>query len=303
MTPAAVAVGRQAHVRYHLAVEFVSIEETLAAYQAVTKKAADYCAMRAVKSMLFHLLALLSDGAAERIARPSPWAGWSGDMADGSVDSCRLVASLLRGGSSHAIRRGVYGQRESVMRKKRHGHRTVIDQIAVDCRKPGAKRAKYKIKTFYKQQGKFYSRDYARAWAAAHTRMRRQHRGFIKILPREMIDAVMRRMVELGMKPGRKRPKGFRRNSKMTAKADGTALTMNTVGKVIHVAAQTWYTYRSPITDARKPSESSAANLEDTLRRLMPEAMRRVKADMRHYTLKKLGLWDTAWDEMLPPGT
>lgn len=291
---------------YRLNVELKGWDETLRAYQAATKKAADYVAWRAVKSMLFHLLTMLRDGKAHNYRRkPSPWGDFDGNLAAGTPSACRLVASLLRGGSSHAIARGVYGQRESVMRSKRKGHRTVIDQVAVRRAKDGtyrwtSSRGRAKIQTFYKHRGKFYTREYARAWAAAHTRFRQQHRGFIHVLPRDLIDAVIQRMRDLGMKPGGK-PKNIR-NPQMKARAAGISLSDKTIGGVLRIAAQTWYLYKSAKTDANQSTVESAKNLEHVLYAMLPEARRLTIIDMNHYILKKRGLWDDKWNEFLPPG-
>lgn len=281
-------------------------DATIARYQAATKKAAEYVAWRAVKSQLFHLLNLLAEGKAHNYRRnPSPWRNFDGNLAAGTPDACRLVASLLRGGSSHAINRGVYKARESVFRKQRHGHRTLIDQIDKITRRKdkatGAYIERKKIASYYLKRGKYYSREYARAWATAHTRFRAQHKGFIRILPRDLIDAVIRRMADLGMKPGAK-PKRVR-TPKMTAVANGFDLSQRGMGGVLRIAAQTWYTYKSAKTDAGKPTTESAENLEHALAALLPEARRRTIIDMNHYILQKSKQWDDRWNEFLPPGT
>ena len=281
-------------------------DKAIAQYQAATKKAAEYVAWRAIKSQLFHLINLLAEGKAHNFRRkPSPWGDFDGNLAAGTPAACRLVASLLRGGSSQAIRRGVYKTRESVFRNHRHGHRTLIDQIEKTTRRKdkatGAYIERKRIISYYLKRGKYYSREYARAWAAAHTRFRAQHKGFIRILPRDLIDAVIRRMADLGMKPGAK-PKRVR-TPKMTAAANGFDLTQRGMGGVLRIAAQTWYTYKSAKTDAGVSTTESALSLEHALSALLPEARRRTIIDMNHYILKKSKQWDARWDEFLPPGT
>lgn len=291
---------------FSLKVDTREWDKTIARYQAATQKAAEYVAWRAIKSQLFHLLALLAEGKAHDFRRkPSPWGDFDGNLSAGTPAACRLVASLLRGGSTQAIRRGVYKTRESVFRNKRRGHRILIDQIEKTTRRKdkatGAFIERKKIVSYYLNRGKHYSREYARAWAAAHTRFRKQHKGFIRILPRDLIDAVIRRMADLGMKPGAK-PKRIR-TPKMTATANGFNLDEKTMGGILHIAAQTWYTYKSAKTSAGVPTTESALNLEYALTALLPEARRRTIIDMNHYILKKSKQWDDRWDEFLPPGT